>query len=146
FIEADRDGDNGAGLTQRGHGRKLLIRGATALGLELHREYAPVVDGDHVRHAGDDAEALHDRGLDGLAITPVGRMESEHAGSAAGAEMLKNTALNSCLRARSTAAQGCTRSRRRFPSSWSSPSSSPSPRWRAQVRLMTWRSWFHRNS
>jgi hypothetical protein len=40
------------------------------------------VDGEHVGHAGDDAEALQDRGLDGLAITAVCRMKCEHPGRA----------------------------------------------------------------
>src|SRR5262249_6325002 len=100
LIEAAGDGDVGAGLAQRRQCLKLLVADASALGLQLEAENAAVVDRDDVRHAGDDAETLHDRGLDRLAIAAVCWMECEYTWRAADTEMDEHGALNGLLCAR----------------------------------------------
>src|SRR5262245_8543279 len=112
-VEPFGNGGEGAGLTQCGDGFELLVGGALAFGLEFKREAAAVVDRDHVRNAGLDAEALQDRRLDRLAIAAVGGMEGEHPGSAARAQVLKHCLLNRLLWTRAlhdTSSGSCSRS------------------------------------
>src|SRR5262249_1649237 len=82
-----------AGGFHRGDWFELLVGGAPAFGLEFKREAAAVVDGEHVRNAGLDAESLQDRRLDRLALTPVGRMEGEDTRRATSAQMREHRAL-----------------------------------------------------
>src|SRR5262249_1532357 len=103
----------GAGLSQVVDGFDLLVGRALPFGLEFKREAAAVVDRDHVRNAGLDAEALQDRRLDRLAIAAVGGMEGEHPGSAASAQVLKHCPLNRLLWTRAlhdTSSGSCSRS------------------------------------
>jgi hypothetical protein len=55
------------------------------------------VDSDHVRHAGKDAETLHDGGFDRPAVAAVRRMEGEHVWRPAQPQVLKDGALDGLL-------------------------------------------------
>jgi hypothetical protein len=65
---------------------------------DLLRVAAAVVDGDHVGHAGDDAEILHDRGLDRLAIAAIRDVKGNDTRRSAGAQVLKDGALDCVFR------------------------------------------------
>jgi hypothetical protein len=58
---------------------------------------AALVDSDHVRHAGKDAETLHDGGFDRPAVAAVRRMEGEHVWRPAQPQVLKDGALDGLL-------------------------------------------------
>ena len=83
----------------------------TDISVEFEREAATLVDGEHVRRAGDDAEALQDRGLDRLAIAAVGGMEGEDARCASRAQVLEDSALNGGLWASAAARHDAPRCR-----------------------------------
>ena len=80
------------------HKGALFRAHAPAWCLDLHREDTAVVDGNEVGHAGDDAEALQDRGLDRLAITAVCWMKRKDVRHSASAQVLDNGALNCVFR------------------------------------------------
>src|SRR5262249_16825736 len=77
---------------------ELLRCCAAARRLDLERVAAAFVGHDHVGHAGDDAETLHDRGLDRLAIAAIRDVKRKGTRRSAGAQVLENGALDCVFR------------------------------------------------